>query len=97
METFSALLALCEGNPPDSPHKGQWRARTNDWVNYRDAGDLRRQRAHYDVTVMIESILTPARLVTLAFVQECGEVHCSEVAYGDFTANDFKVRAIGIK
>ena len=26
METFSALLALCEGNPPMvSPHKGQWR------------------------------------------------------------------------
>ena len=28
METFSALLALCEGNhrsPVDSPHKGQWR------------------------------------------------------------------------
>ena len=26
METFSALLVLCEGNPPvDSPHKGQWR------------------------------------------------------------------------
>ena len=28
METFSALLALCEGNPPRSPvdshHKGQW-------------------------------------------------------------------------
>ena len=28
IETFSALLALSEGNPPvpvDSPHKGQWR------------------------------------------------------------------------
>ena len=28
METFSALLALCEGNhqsPVDTPHKGQWR------------------------------------------------------------------------
>ena len=24
---------------------------TNGWVNNRDAGDLRRQRAHYDVTV----------------------------------------------
>ena len=27
-------------------------SRTNDWVNNRDAGDLRRHRAHYDVTVM---------------------------------------------
>ena len=43
-------------------HKGQWRgalvlflicAWTNGWVNNRDAGDLGRHRAHYDVTVMI--------------------------------------------
>ena len=64
METFSVLLALCEGNPPltgEFPHKGQLRgamifslifARTNDWPNNRDAGDLRRRRALYDVTVM---------------------------------------------
>ena len=58
METFSALLAFCEGN---SPHKSQWRgilmfslicARINGWVNNRKAGDLRRHRAHFDVTVM---------------------------------------------
>ena len=45
----------------NSPHKGQWRDAlvfslictwTNDWVNNRDAGDTRRHRAHYDVTVM---------------------------------------------
>ena len=64
METFSALLALCAGNSPvpvNSPHKGQWRGSfmfsliwtwTNGWVNNRNAGDLRRNRAHYDVTVM---------------------------------------------
>ena len=43
------------------PHKGRWRgalmfslicAWTNGWANDRDAGDLRRHRAHYDVTVM---------------------------------------------
>ena len=43
----------------NSPHKGQWRgdlrfclicALTNGWVNNRGAGDLRRHRAHYDVT-----------------------------------------------
>ena len=33
----------------NSPHKDQW---TNGWVNNRDAGDLRRHRAHYDVIVM---------------------------------------------
>ena len=47
--------------PVNSPHKGQWRgalmfslicAWTNGWVNIRDAGDLRRHRPHYEVTVM---------------------------------------------
>ena len=46
----------------NSPHKGQWRGALmfslicvwiNDWVNNREAGDLRRYRAHYDVIVMI--------------------------------------------
>ena len=64
METFSALLAICAGNSPvpvTSPHKGQWRGilmfslictRINCWVNNREAGDLRRHLAHYDVIVM---------------------------------------------
>ena len=48
----------------NSPHKGQWRgalmftlicARIIGWVNNREAGDLRRHRAHYDVTVMFET------------------------------------------
>ena len=47
--------------PVNSPHKGQWRGalmfsliytRINGWVNNDEAGDLRRHRAHYDVTVM---------------------------------------------
>ena len=61
---MAALLAICAGNSPgpvNSPHKGQWRgalmfslisAWINGWVNNRDAGDLRRNRAHYDVIVM---------------------------------------------
>ena len=49
-------------SPVNSPHKGQWRGALmfslicvwiNGWVNNREAGDLRRYRAHYDVTVMI--------------------------------------------
>ena len=49
------------GPPVNSPHKGQSRgalifslicARINGWVNNGDAGDLRRNRAHYDVIVM---------------------------------------------
>ena len=44
-----------------SLHKGQWRGalmfslictRKNGWVNNREAGDLRRYSAHYDVIVM---------------------------------------------
>ena len=44
----------------NSPQKGQWRsalmfslicAWTNDWINNWDADDLRRYRAHFDVTV----------------------------------------------
>ena len=64
METFSALLVFCGGNSPVtgefpaqkpvmrsfdvffdlSPNKG--------WTNHRDAGDLRRHRAHYDAIVL---------------------------------------------
>ena len=70
MEIFSALLALCAGNSPvtgEFPHKSQWRgalmfslicAWTNGWVKNRDAGDLRRHRAHYDVTAMIYLYVT---------------------------------------
>ena len=54
-------------SPVNSPHKGQWRgalifslicAWTNDWVNNSEAGNLRRHRAHYDVTVMVQPELT---------------------------------------
>ena len=60
MEIFSALLALVRGIHR-SPHKGQWRwalmfslicVWINGWVNIREAGDLRRYHAHYDVIVM---------------------------------------------
>ena len=64
METFSALLAFVHGitrSPVNTPHKSQWRgalmfslicAWINAWVNNREAGDLRRHRAHYDVIVI---------------------------------------------
>ena len=63
--TSSASLAFVRGihqGPVNSPHKGQWRgtlmfslicARINSWVKNREAGDLRRHRAHYDVIVML--------------------------------------------
>ena len=48
-------------SPANSPHKGQWRGDLmlsllcvwiNGWVNNREAGDLRRYHALYDVIVM---------------------------------------------
>ena len=69
MEKYSALLALCAGNspvagefPPQMPVTQSlifpliynW---INGWVNTRDAGDLRRHRAHYDVMWFICGIV----------------------------------------
>ena len=57
---------ICAGISPvpvNSPHIGQWCgalmftlicARINGWVNNREAGDLRRIRAHYNVIVMMK-------------------------------------------
>ena len=48
-------------SPVNYPHIGQWRgalmfslicAWKKHWVNNRDAGDLRRHRAHYDIIIM---------------------------------------------
>ena len=65
METFSALLAFCAGNSPVHGEFPIQRPVTRSfdvffdlrwirsWVNNREAGDLRRQQAHYDVIDMI--------------------------------------------
>ena len=65
VETFAALLALCAGN---SPVTGEFPTQrpvmrsfdvfydprlNNGWVINSEAGDLRRNRAHYGVIVMI--------------------------------------------
>ena len=56
-------------SPMNSPHKGQWHvalmfplicAWINSWVNNREADDLRRHHAHYDVIVMCYFIGTEA-------------------------------------
>ena len=65
METFSMLLAICARNSPGPwwiPHTKAsdaelwcflWSAsEENGWINNREAGDLRRYDAHYDVIVM---------------------------------------------
>ena len=67
--------------PRSSPHKGQWRgalmfhlidAWINGWVNNREAGDLRRDCAHYDVTVMIKfPSLAPGGTVPIIRMTHC--------------------------
>ena len=66
LETFPRywpFVRVTHGSPVDSPPKGQWLealrfslicAWTNGWANNRDAAELRRHRAHYDVTVMLK-------------------------------------------
>ena len=68
---FRVTSLLCGNSPStvNSPHKDQWCgvlmfslicAWRNDWLNNREAGDLRRHHAHHDVIVM-----TPTYLGTL--------------------------------
>ena len=64
METFSALLALCEGNPTVTGEFPSQRPVTRSFEvffdlrlnkrlsNNREAGDLRRHRAHYDIVII---------------------------------------------
>ena len=56
-------------SPVKSPHKGQWRGALkfslicfglNGWINNRKAGDMRRYRAHYDVTMMSPGWVLPS-------------------------------------
>ena len=60
---FRVTGPLCREftGPGESPLKAQWRGTLmfsvicvwiNSWVNNREAGDLRRYRGHYDVSVM---------------------------------------------
>ena len=75
------LLASCEGN---SPVTGEFpsqrpvtrsfevffdlRLKKNGWVNSRDAGDSRRHRTHYDVHVMIMSIVFSIAVIIIIII-----------------------------
>ena len=71
VETFSALLSLCAGNSPVTGEFPSQRPVTRSfdvsficawidgWVNNREAGDLGRHRAHYDVIVMDSLVAGP--------------------------------------
>ena len=95
METFSASLALCSGNSPVTGESPSQRPVTrsfdvflicawiNGWVNNHEAGDLRRHRAHYDVTVMI-------------FIEEQLRIHSfgfkSYITYSYLTPTSLQIR-----
>ena len=58
-------------SPVKSPHNGQWRgdlifslgcAWINGWIKNREAGDLRRHRAHYDVILMYHAMIMKIRV-----------------------------------
>ena len=86
METFSALLALCAGKSPITGEFPSQRSvtrsfvvffdlRQNKRVNYREAGEFRRHRAHYDVIVvsvrvnMRKAHKRPARLIPSIIIE----------------------------
>ena len=66
-------------SPVNSPHKGQGRGALmfslicvwiNNWISNRDAGDLRRYRAHYDVIVM-DNKKKPRRWLLMSILILC--------------------------
>ena len=76
-------------SPVNSPHKGKWRRVLmlslicdwiNGWINTREAGDLRRHCAPYDVTVMFCDIIWRHAMETFsAFLALCEGNHQSPV------------------
>ena len=95
-------------SPVNSPHKGQWRGalmftlictRINDWVNNREAGDLRPNRAHYGVIVMkiethlMYSICRQDRLFPPTCIQiYFGRVslHVYSILYSELNLDEFR-------
>ena len=84
METFSVLLAICAGNSPvtgEFSSQSQWRwvlmfslicAWINGWVNNREAGDLRRHRAHYNVTILYQELMRFQNQIKMGVTLEAG-------------------------
>ena len=87
--------------PVNSLHKGQWRGALmfssicvwiNDWVNNGEASDLRRYRAHYDVTVMrqaklpasSEGIILWLAVTTAAIYRKVGVWHGNQISFLGF-------------
>ena len=89
IDIFSALLAICAGNWPAT---GEFPAQRpvmlmfslmctwiNAWVNNVGAGDLRRHRVHYDVTVMLMNYWYGPASPCLYYVGRCAGTKPSTV------------------
>ena len=83
-------------SPVNFPHKGQWRetlmfsliyAWINDWVNNREAGDLRRQHGHYDVIVMLR-LFNPHCIVELIYYSILSQIILFDCWYWICEPND---------
>ena len=82
METLPPYWPFVRGihrSPVNSPHKGQWRGAVmfslictwiNGWVNKREASDLRRHCAHYDVIVMSRDLVSHHGVSSLRPIQD---------------------------
>ena len=93
METFPRYRPFLRGihrSPVNSPHKGQLRgalifslicAWINYWVNNPEAGDLRRNCAHYDVTVMIFRVTGPLCGESVEFPSQRPVTRSFDVSY----------------
>ena len=82
-------------SPVNSPHKGQWRgalifilicARINGWVNNCKAGDLTRNRAHYDVIVMRNAVTFV--LWKCTDISADHQKKCNETVYTNIQTSD---------
>ena len=60
---------------------------TNSCINNRDAGDLRRHRANYDVTVMINGLFPPVTIGFFRKVHYCNDLKVFFVVFEDKLLN----------
>ena len=82
METFPRHWPFLRGihrTPVNSPLKGQWHGALmfslicvwiNGWLNNLEAGDLSRNRACYDVIVIVRSAIGTSLLITSAVIRD---------------------------
>ena len=96
METISALLAICADNSPvigDFPTQRQVTRsfevfvdlRLNKgWVNTGEAGDLRRHRVHYDVTLMAKNTnILKCEIVAFLYINYMLAMFCTSLTECD--------------